>query len=435
MASTPCYARLLAIAKIRRLGFTAAVLTLGALTVAPTAALAQMQEPVTPAAKRSQDRLKREPVAAETAADDGNGQDRCLSVAEINDRDGDFTRNRSTLSSPNLCLMQQTFNEGPLVWKLQIIRNTTSPQSYFWFVPHDNENVAFDTAVYGVARYGGTVVAVETGGSRFNGPQDPNRNFDAGGRRCPQQIAASPLYTAAVTRWRSNETPVIALHSNERGYNGDGHGGAGGISILKPLPGNTPYPAPNPLPTRSPSDSIVFVASTGRGDAELSSLIAAMNNAGLNVMREFVSPGNNDCSFSNYAALTRIPKYVNIEVVHGDGAGQKKMLNVVLSLLSGGGAAESAAAPSDETPAIVKKRPPRKQGMPAATAKPAKKKLAKQPVKPKAVGSKPKPKPAKPVASKPATSKPVTPKPATPKPNAKKPAAAPTVITPAPKQQ
>lgn len=261
--------------------------------------------------------------------------DRCLSVKEIGDSDGDFSRNRLALSSPDLCIRQDVFREGVLTWRLQIVRNRHSPGRYFWFVPHDNENAAFDTAVHGVTAFGGTMVAIETGGRRFNGRQDPNRNFSAGtGRRCALQTGPSSAYTANVLKWRGAGAPTIALHSNERGFNGDGRGGAGAISMLRPLPGNTPYPAPTPLPTRSPSDSMVFMASTGRPPA---ALIAAMNRAGLNVMLESVSAGRNDCSMSNYAALVGLRPYVNIEVAHGDSAGQRRMLAAALPLLSQSG--------------------------------------------------------------------------------------------------
>ena len=354
------------------------------------------------------------PEPAVSSADNASTTDRCLSVAEVHDRDGDFSRNAAALASPNLCIMQETFREGPLTWRLEIVRNKTSPHSYFWFVPHDNENVAFDTAIYGVTAYGGTVVAVDTGGSRFNGPQDPNRNFDAGtGRKCPQQVAASPLYTAAVMKWRGG-APVIALHSNERGFGGDGHGGAGGISILRPLPGNVPYPAAQPLQTRSPSDSVVFVASTG-GEGALGSLIAAFNSAGLNVIREQVSAGNNDCSLSNYMALTGSGKYINLEVVHGDGAGQRKMLNAALPIWSGGGGGSGGAAAEAGAPAAAAKK--RVAGGATTLAKPARKKQAGvKPLGSKPLGSKPlvaKPLVSKPSVSKPSVSKPPPGKPAT----------------------
>jgi hypothetical protein len=103
-----------------------------------------------------------------------------------------------------------------------------------WIVPHDNEGDAFDTAVYGVRTYGGTVVAVKTGGKRMNGLQDPNRNFDiGGGEQCPRQVARSPDYTKRVMRWWDGSAPILALHTNEPGYEGDGKGGRGTISIAR----------------------------------------------------------------------------------------------------------------------------------------------------------------------------------------------------------
>ncbi len=42
----------------------------------------------------------------------------------------------------------------------------------------DNEVSAFDTALYSIFKYGGTIVAVEGNETRnFHGKQDPNRNF------------------------------------------------------------------------------------------------------------------------------------------------------------------------------------------------------------------------------------------------------------------
>lgn len=260
----------------------------------------------------------------------------CLAITAVSDRDGDFARNRQTLSSLGLCIKQENFSEGALRWKLQIIQNRANPGRYFWFVPHGNENVAFDTAVHAVMNYGGTVVAIETGGSRYNGSQDPNRNFDTGsGRRCPQQVASSRIFTSQVLKWRAANAPVIALHSNERGHGGDGAGGAGGISMLKRLPNTTPFPAVKPIVTRSPSDSMVFVASTSAPTAGsgLMNFVAALNKVGLNVMYEAVTPKINDCSFSHFAALTGLRPYINVEVAHGDGEGQRRMLKIVLPML------------------------------------------------------------------------------------------------------
>jgi hypothetical protein len=252
----------------------------------------------------------------------------CLTVAEMADLDQDFERNRVQLSSPKLCMQKVQFDEGELQWTIQIIHNRAKPNGYFWFVPHDDEDVAFDTAAYAVTKYGGTVVAIDTGGNRYNGPQDPNRNFDAGKtatRQCEDQIARSPNYTSTILGYR-RKRPIIALHSNKPD---------GDISIRTESKTHTNFPAATPLPTQLPDHTVVFVASTAppQANRKLGSFVSKLNNAGLNVIYETVSPDDNDCSLSNFAALTGIRNYVNLEVVAGDGAGQKLMLDTVMPLL------------------------------------------------------------------------------------------------------
>lgn len=283
-----------------------------------TAAPSQVQQPNSkPDAKQP----------ADAAAD----PDRCITIAEMADRDQDFERNQALLSSPNICMRKVQFSEGTLRWTMQIIQNRKNPNGYFWFVPHDDENVAFDTAAYGVTNYGGTVVAIDTGGGRYNGPQDPNRNFDAGdaaARKCKDQVARSPIYTKRILEYLQGRS-IIALHSNKP---------EGQISIRVKMGSNTNYPARAPLPTQLPDHTVVFVASTAppHADPELFSFVSKLNNAGLNVIYETVSPNNNDCSMSNFAALTKIRNYVNLEVVRGDRAGQKLVLDTVMPFLKQG---------------------------------------------------------------------------------------------------
>lgn|GEM_PF-714768 len=304
-------------------------------------------------------------VETPAAADAGSRSDRCLSIAEMADRDRDFERNRAQLESPDICMTKKTFREGSLPWTLQIIQNKAKPGDYFWFVPHDNENAAFDTAAYGVRKFGGTVVAVETGGNRNNHAQDPNRNFDAGGtspQKCREQVARSPLFTANVLEFLHDDMTVIALHSNTPG---------GGISMRSPLGGNRHFPARVPFPSRSPDDTMIFVASTAppEHDPNLRSFVSKLNDLGINVIYETVSPTKNDCSFSNYAALKGIRDYVNLEVVTDDGPGQIRMLELVMPLLergidpepahSGGQAAvrPPAARNGDKTKQVIDARP------------------------------------------------------------------------------
>lgn len=263
----------------------------------------------------------------------------CLSPTQVEDRDGDFKRNRSALSSAEFCIQQDTFTEGGLRWVLQIVYSKKNPHSVLWVVPHDNEDDAFDSAVYGLQQHGGTIVAVETGGSRFNRSQDPNRNFNSGTAKCPEQIAPSPVYTSRVMKWWRERTPIVALHTNERGYAGDGKGGAGGISISKVPDGARAFRTAKSITAKSPDDTLVFVASTEQpeNDANLKRFVQTLNQKGINVLYEHVSRTRNDCSLSNYAALNNIRDYINIEVVRTDGPAQRAMIDIVLQTMQPNG--------------------------------------------------------------------------------------------------
>jgi hypothetical protein len=256
----------------------------------------------------------------------------CLKPAVIEDHSGAVRRNEADLDSSGLCLTLDNFDEGPLHWQLLVVENQGGPSRVLWVVPHDNEGDAFDTAVYGVRTYGGTVVAVKTGGNRMNGPQDPNRNFDtSAGGRCPRQASRSPIYTRRVLRWWDGTAPILALHSNERGYEGDGRGGRGTISIARRVPGLVPYRSKVPMGA-SPDDTMAYVASLRPPpeDLPLMDFVAVLNAKGINVVYEIVVPARNDCSLSNYAALLGAPHYVNLEVMETDGETQRRMVDIVL---------------------------------------------------------------------------------------------------------
>jgi hypothetical protein len=183
------------------------------------------------------------------------------------------------------------------------------------------------------AIYGGAVVAVRTGGSRNNGPQDPNRNFDSGSsKKCPRQTARSPLYTDHVMRWRVGNAPIIALHTNERGYDGDGHGGSGTISITRPPRGTLALRATASPVGQSPNDTMIFVASRSlpAGDPRLSDVADRLRGDGVNIAWERVVPDGEDCSLSNYANLNGIRNYFNVEVVRGDGCTQRRIIDILM---------------------------------------------------------------------------------------------------------
>ncbi len=260
----------------------------------------------------------------------------CVDATTLDDKDGDTARNLAALSAPALRIATETFDEGQLTWHFVVIENRNAPSRVLWFVPHNNEHAAFDTAVDAVGRFGGTVVAVKTGGKRFNGPQDPNRNFDLDtGTLCRDQVAHSPVYTDRVMRWRSPGAPIVALHTNALGFAGDGKGGRGTISIAHPVRSVTALRATGIPLGQSPDDTMIFVA-TLKPPAEntpLMRLADRLRGLGVNIAYETVRRETTDCSLSNYAAVKGIDNYFNIEVVDGDSATQRRLVGMLMETL------------------------------------------------------------------------------------------------------
>jgi len=254
----------------------------------------------------------------------------CLAPDEVTDADGDFRRHPE-LFGPERCVRQTSFREGGRTWTVQTVRNTARAGP-LWVLPHDNEQAAVDTAVYALARYGGTAVLVETGGRRDNGATDPNRAFDAGRSRCTAGAPAS-RYVAAMLGSRSRGAPVIALHTNAPGI--AGRRGSGSISIRTPGKAGTAFPGTGATGRLASSDSLVITA-IAQGpalDARTAALVAKLTGEGVNVLMERTSPSTTDCSLSHYAALNGIRPYLNIEVVDGDSATQRQILDIAMAAL------------------------------------------------------------------------------------------------------
>lgn len=247
-----------------------------------------------------------------------------IAVAHIDPltvEDDDFARHRDPAEWRGLEASRITFTEERATWRLWRIADPARPQGPLWFVPHDNENAGFEAALAAVRRYGGTLIAVDSGvagqrdGQRLNRavtvgqPIDPNRNFHDGLPRYPSQVLAA----VAKGAW-----PIIALHTNAKGYDpadstcppeGD-TSGSGVISIrycdatLRPSPsqGRT-YPFDD-------DDTVAFAtypATQSESDAFCND---AMLAADFNVVHERVV--NSDGSLSNYAVLHRLD-YLNFE--------------------------------------------------------------------------------------------------------------------------
>lgn len=153
-------------------------------------------------------------------------------------QDDDLARHRDEADFLDGITVSETrFSENGFDWHLLHFASIDRSDGPLWVVPHDDENAAFEAMIAAIKRHGGVGIAVNSGPGSLrrqagSGPCgvrdtpvaacDPNRNFDM----------RSPLFTAAILNALPRGHPIIALHSNGDGFNGDGQGGRGDITML-----------------------------------------------------------------------------------------------------------------------------------------------------------------------------------------------------------
>ncbi len=237
-------------------------------------------------------------------------------------QDDDFARHRYAAEWKNLAVTSLTFREERAEWRLWRIANTKHRKGPLFFVPHDNENAGFEAGLAAVRKYGGTLIAVDSGvspgndGTRMNRavdygrPIDPNRNFDSALPGYAHRILADLARGA----W-----PIIALHTNAKGFEtgeskcnrGDPEG-QGVISIrfcddtLRPSPSQRrDYPFDD-------DDTVAFATFLAKDGPSAAFCRDAMVGADFNVVQERVV--TSDGSLSNYAVLHGL-RYLNFETL------------------------------------------------------------------------------------------------------------------------
>ena len=250
----------------------------------------------------------------------------CRTPAEIIAATGDrdVRRLADRLADPELGLGIVSVEGTVARWSLLVIshRSRSGPR---WVLPHDNENAAFDAGVVAVLRYGGVLVAVESGENRMWRGIDPNRVFGSGA--CGRG-RADPAYTSAVLAGLDRRFPIVGLHSNER------RGGT--ISMARPYPGAEAFRAAagatvGPGAPRRDDDTMVILAGRAPAtEAAARGAIAWFTERGVNVLYETVRPGRSDCSLSNHAVLAGLPRTFTVEVGHGDTASARALVDLVM---------------------------------------------------------------------------------------------------------
>ncbi|MEM6849200.1 MAG: hypothetical protein AAF580_14230 [Pseudomonadota bacterium] len=251
----------------------------------------------------------------------------CLPLAD--QRDPDIRRNRSALASFPVCLSKATVRDaGRSDWVFTTYTNKMSPNGPIWYLPHDDEDAAFDAAVYAIATYGGRFIAADAREKRNFGNIDPNRAFGrTNGSVRPCSITrAYPAYTQFVMDGFRGARNILTLHTNADGPP---------LSVRVNSAKLRGYPATVNVGLSDP-DNVVILA--GRQPLENNRQVArfadALRGAGLNVIYERVTRANNDCSLSNYMALSGERRlYVNIEAQDGARTAQKRMIDIVMRQL------------------------------------------------------------------------------------------------------
>ncbi len=241
---------------------------------------------------------------------------------------------RSTISN---------FSEHGYAWRLvhysitiRGIPHKRRPIAPFFVVPHDNEDAAFDTMVAGISLYGGTGVAVDTpvldpqtgqpyrrrymppGATTPDGllcqrevrqPRycDPNRNFDTN----------NPQFTGSILSSRQNWGPIIALHTNSPGFDGDGEDGRGNISLLdegKTLRAGA-FRGQNSDFYGFTDDDLILIPVQDSPPSEPDAKCGRqLVNMGINIWYETTIESEYDGSLSHYAVRENLGRYYNIEV-------------------------------------------------------------------------------------------------------------------------
>ncbi|MEO5865776.1 MAG: hypothetical protein ABIS14_14195 [Sphingomonas sp.] len=229
--------------------------------------------------------------------------------------DDDFVRHPDAATWAGLTVSRIAFSEERATWRLYRIEDRARPTGPLWFVPHDNENAGFEAALVAIHKYGGTIIAVDSGGVRMNAsvsegpPIDPNRDFHDGLPGYPSQVLA------AVNR---GAWPIIALHTNARGYepanstcpHPEDVPGEGEVSVhfcnavMQPSESKThAYPFDD-------TDTVAFATYNLVGGPDSAYCERELMAADFNVIHEKVI--DSDGSLSNYAVLHHLA-YLNFE--------------------------------------------------------------------------------------------------------------------------
>ncbi len=255
--------------------------------------------------------------------------------------DPDIDRNKELIDRAGICVETLQFAENGLNWRIQIL--DSGRPGHNWVLLHDDENTAFDAALYAIAKYGGKAVEVDLlRPIRASAFVDPNHNFATANdqrRTCRGAVRpAAPRFTQTILE-HLGAPPYLSLHNNY-----DGHlrsGGSGNMSVRHSGRGLLGLPAHSSADRLADEDNFIIVSGLKpplRMADRVRQITEELRASGINVIYEHVEEESYDCSLSNYLLLhggAEPGQYFNIEAEDGDYRSQIAMIDALLGKLIG----------------------------------------------------------------------------------------------------
>lgn len=247
----------------------------------------------------------------------------CRPVA--GETDPDLVRNAARIDAVGLCVTHVQLPENGATFAFVSVENRAAPEGPVWYLPHDDEDEAFDAALRAVTRYGGRLVAAEANEERLAMGADLNRMFAATAADARPCAITDPMpnYTAFVMGLYDGRPHIFSAHNNTDG---------GGITADVWTDKEQGYPITTGR--FGDADNLIYIAGEGplAQDRAASALRVRLNGAGLGVVYEKVTRQNSDCSFSNHVVLNDGRPYFNVEAEH-DSPVHGEMIERLLQIL------------------------------------------------------------------------------------------------------
>jgi hypothetical protein len=254
--------------------------------------------------------------------------------------DPDIDRNKALIDRNGICIKTVSFYENRLHWRFQVL--DSGRPGHNWILLHDDENTAFDAALYAIAKYGGKAVEIDLlRPIPASAIVDPNHNFAVSEdqrRTCRGPVRPpAPRFTSFILE-HLGPPPYLALHNNY-----DGHfqnGGGGNLSVRQNGRSLLGFPARKAADRLADEDNFVIVSGLAppfRMSDRLRQITERLRDAGVNVIYEYVNKDTYDCSLSNYLLVHGgvLPgEYFNIEAEEGDYRSQITIIDTLLGMLT-----------------------------------------------------------------------------------------------------